>query len=344
MEIFALDGELGIVTPAIPYFNLQWSRRYHEAGTFEVQVPGGVYDPRWAYIVTHDRTEVGMVQKLAYENDGSRLVTVSGYFAEKMLDRRVTRTRYTADNSRTETTFWDLYGRFGTSLPLAPRENPTPLGDRTQSDFIGEKLGEKLYGILETRGLSYRVRINDFQSAAPKMLLEVWRGVDRTQGQAENPWYVFSTDYGNVEDESVSLDSSGFANVCVISAADESLLLEVDQSEGGERYECFLDKGSSKKADDQTQEEFEEALRQEGREKLADLVKVQDIDATAYDLAGYRRDYDLGDVVTVDLADIGVTLETRIVEVDETFKPEGHEVTLGFGSKRISNIRRAVRR
>ena len=77
-------------------------------------------------------------------------------------------------------------------------------------------------------------------------------------------------------------------------------------------------------------------------EKLASCVKSIDIEIDNFGSEAYLRDFDLGDLVTVQLEDIALELETRIVEVSEVFKPEGHTVSLGFGSKRISNIERAV--
>lgn len=344
MEIFGLDEDFGLVTADIPYTNLQWNRRYYEFGDFSLQVPSDVYDPAWEYIMTHDRPEVGVVQKMQYTNSGGeRLVQLSGFFAEQKLNGVVAVPRFVADLSKTEDVIKRMYDTYGVQEKkrMGWRSNDSKLGDRTQCDFIGDLLGEKWYSILETRELSYRVMaLDDFSG----LVCEVWQGLDRTQSQNENPWYVFSTSFGNVEDESVSIDSSAYANVCIVTYGDGESVLEVDLSNGGERFETYLDKGSAKKEEGQTDEEFKDAMRQEALEKLADCAVSTEIDVTNLGGSGYMEDFDLGDKVSMTLEDVGIELETRIVEVTEVWKAEGHSVQLGFGSKRITNMRRAMSR
>ena len=342
IEIFGLSRSFELVTANIPYFNLQWNRKYYEAGEFSLQIDASVYDTSWHFIMTHDRPEVGMIQKVSYDNEGGeRLVLLSGFFAEQMLDGLVCFPRFITDKAHTETAVKVLCDK----LTLEARKgivfvgNDSPLGDRTQLDFIGDKLGSKLFSTLETRELSYRVVADaEFRSLS----MSVWQGADRRQSQSVNSWAVFSTSWGNVEKESVSLDSSAFANVCLVSANEEAVQFEVDKSNGGERFEVYLDKNSEKPDDDQTAAEFRAGLEQEALEKLASCVESIDIEIDNFGSEAYLRDFDLGDLVTVQLEDIALELETRIVEVSEVFKPEGHTVSLGFGSKRISNIERAV--
>ena len=325
IEIFGLSRSFELVTANIPYFNLQWNRKYYEAGEFSLQIDASVYDTSWHFIMTHDRPEVGMIQKVSYDNEGGeRLVLLSGFFAEQMLDGLVCFPRFITDKAHTETAVKALCDK----LTLEARKgivfvgNDSPLGDRTQLDFIGDKLGSKLFSTLETRELSYRVVADaEFRSLS----MSVWQGADRRQSQSVNSWAVFSTSWGNVEKESVSLDSSAFANVCLVSANEEAVQFEVEKPDDG-----------------QTAAEFRAGLEQEALEKLASCVESIDIEIDNFGSEAYLRDFDLGDLVTVQLEDIALELETRIVEVSEVFKPEGHTVSLGFGSKRISNIERAV--
>lgn len=343
MEVFGLSRSFELVTADIPYLNLQWNRRYYESGTWQMQVDASVYDPHWHFIMTHDRPEVAVVQKVQYDNDGGeKLILLSGFFAEQMLDQIVCCPRFVTDRAHTGTAVRVLCEGFGleSKTGIVFSDTGASLGDRTACDFIGDKLGSKCHSILETRELSYRVRCNDAFTA---LYMEVWQGLDRRQSQSANPWQVFSTAWGNIERESVSIDDSAFANVCLVSANEESLQFEVDNSGGGERFEVFLDKNSEKPGEDQTAEEFRAGLEQEAIEKLADSAQAVAIDVDNYGAEGYLGDFDLGDLVTVQLEDIGLELDTRIVEVSEVFKPAGHTVSLGFGNKRISNIERAVK-
>jgi hypothetical protein len=45
-EIMALDENFEIVS-LISYANLQWTRKFHEVGTFSVQLRGRQYNSNW---------------------------------------------------------------------------------------------------------------------------------------------------------------------------------------------------------------------------------------------------------------------------------------------------------
>lgn len=347
MEVYALDSSFGLVTPNVPYVNLQWNRKYYQAGDWEMQIPASAYDPSWRYLVGNARPEVGLVQKVEFDDsDGRRLVSVSGFFAEAVLDGIVCSPRFVTDKAHTETAVSALVDAMGLAdkKGVAFVANGSPLGDRTQCDFLGDALGDKCFSILETRELSYRVRRYRPSAGRDALMMQVWQGVDRTVGQSENARALFSQAFGNVAKATASVDESAFANVCVVSANDEALSFEVDESGGGERFETFLDKNSERPEDGQTAADFRAGLEQEARERLADLAVSVDIDVDNFGAAGYMTDYDLGDLVTVEMPDVGLSLDARVSEVSEVFKASGHTVTLGFGNKRISNIERAVMR
>ena len=94
LEVFAIDGKMNRATGSIPYRSLRWVRRYTKPGEFEMVVPADIYDPSWAYIDAWDRPELGIVQKVEF-NDSSTVyggidsVTVSGFFLESVLNNIV---------------------------------------------------------------------------------------------------------------------------------------------------------------------------------------------------------------------------------------------------------------
>lgn len=346
MEVYALDSDFQTVTVNVPYFNLQWNRKYYEAGDFSMEVDASYYDPSWAYIGTSERPELGMVQKIEYSSEGTATVQVSGFFYEKRLDDKVCYPRYVGNASTTEQACRSIISKYKEDIPieLAAANSPM-LGDRTQSDFSDDDLGTKLYSILETRELSQRIEY-DYEN--DRLIWSVWQGKDRTQDQSENPWATFSTDFGNVKSESVTSDDSDYKNYCIIPAAEddagkETITVYVDLSGGGYKRKIVLDKRSSKPEEDQTDADFRESLQQEGLEKLLEHQIVQDVDIDSADESGYNFNYDLGDLCDILIPRVGLQMQARIVEVSEVFKSSGHSVTLGFGNKRISNLRRAMR-
>ena len=59
----ALDENLGLIG-YLPFINLQWNRRYYEAGEFTAQILKSDYLPGTAYLYSLDRPEVGVLQKV----------------------------------------------------------------------------------------------------------------------------------------------------------------------------------------------------------------------------------------------------------------------------------------
>lgn len=348
MDIYALDSNFNLLAIGIPYSNLQWTRRYYEAGDFQVELPINVYDPSWAYIGTNDRPELGMIQKIEEYGEGDVNVLLSGFFCEKMLDEKVCYPRYVGDASSTELAVRNIFTRYKGSLPISLGTINSPaLGDRTQSDFSDDELGRKLFSILESRECSLRV---EYDFIANNLKLKVWKGKDRTQSQSVNSFQTFSSSFANIIDKSIDVDESAYKNYAIIPAnADdngkEKNVYYIDWTFGDKRREIVIDMRSSTPEENQSMSDFRDSVIQEASEQLLEFAKIEEVNIVQAGNAGYMEDYDLGDKCDVILSDVGIKMETRIVEVLEVFKAEGgHEVTIGLGNKRIDNIRRAVNR
>lgn len=91
LEVFAIDAKMNRCTGSIPYRSLIWRRRYYECGEFEMVVPANIYDPSWRYILSDERPEMGIVQKVEFTDDsqtygGIDSITISGFFMESLLN------------------------------------------------------------------------------------------------------------------------------------------------------------------------------------------------------------------------------------------------------------------
>ena len=79
----ALDKNYQIVS-LIRSTNLQWSRKFHEAGTFSIQIPIEQYNSSMRYIYTKDRPELGKITQINYVRQQQyKYIQLSGYFMEK---------------------------------------------------------------------------------------------------------------------------------------------------------------------------------------------------------------------------------------------------------------------
>lgn len=339
ISLYALDSAFNVITVGIPYSNLQWIRRYYESGQFVMEIPLSIYDPTWEYIGAYGRKELGMVQKKYNISGNTESIIIAGFFCEKMLDDKTCYPRYIGDVQKTETAVRNIFARFKDDLPiqLGPANDPL-LGDRTQSDFSDDLLGDKLFRILESRECSYRVEYDYLEN---DLKLYVWQGKDRTQGQQKNAWKVFSYDFGNIGGRNFDIDSSAEKNYAIIpvNADDngkEQATYYLDWSNGGYRKEIVFDMRAEKPEEGQSEAEFKAGILQEAAEKLTQYMPINDIDADTIGIDDYMVGYDLGDKCSFLLNDIHVDLNARITEVIEVCKADGgHTVTLGIGNKRI---------
>lgn len=342
MELFALDKNMNLVTVGILYINLQWNRKYYEAGDFSMVVPFNQYNSEWAYICCAERPEVGMVQKIDVENDE---ITVSGFFAEKMLDDKTCWPWYQKTFSTVEAAARDMFATYKDNLPIVLGAANNPLiGTRSAHNFSDDELGKKLYSTLQPFEASYRVKLNYDTS---QLVMTVWQGLDRTQAQSVNPPKIFSTEFGNIESKSVNFDDSDYKNyaIAVVDSNDEGRELGyffVDMSSGGYKREIVYDFRGRKASSDKPYEDIE-ALKQEVKERLLERQRIEEIDIDVSQ-EGYMEDYDLGDKCDIVLNDPAISLSARIVEIYEVYKANNTTITIGLGNKRIDNMQRMMNR
>lgn len=360
-----------LITAAVPYANLQWTRRYFAPGQFSMQVALKDYDPRWQWVMLQGRSEVGYIEKVRMSGRDSVMVTVSGYMAENLLNFICVYPRYTKrwpSAARAASDLMDTVYRNGVvrpdyDIPNRPDiingsggevlRNDTP----ADLDFVDDKLGNKLYSMLGTRGASYKVEAVDysatgFSDPTKRYILSfrLWEGLDRTASQSENPQATFSGGFGNIASKDVNIDSSAMRNYAIVpvdadDTGKERTTYRIDlMKQGDYRRDIVFDyRGEHPDAaSGETAQQFEDRITQEVMEKMVGYETIVELDVTQVSDRGYMVDYDLGDICNVILEDIGVTMEARIVEVAEVFKAEGHSITLGFGNKRYTNIERAV--
>lgn len=157
-------------------------------------------------------------------------------------------------------------------------------------------------------------------------------GVTRTI-TSETP-VIFSVDWGNLDSSKYTVETKNYANTGYAGGAGEAearliqIVYESDLSVSGfGRREKWLDCGSVDMYDD---------LIYEGKYKLKELEKVQsltgDISPTGSFL--YGRDWELGDIVTLQSKAVGLERDVQITVVKETTEPGKRDVNVTFGKRR----------
>lgn len=343
MQLLALDAGFQPVA-YLPYFNLQWTREYYQPGQFSVQIAAADFQPSMAYLYTPDRPETGIIQKVALtETVKGRFLQLSGYFLEANLNDKVVWPTYYATGSITSAVV-AMLRQYKDDIPLLTvADAPAVQTDETSWQETGGQLADVAYTRLRTVQHSLRCRY-DYQ--ANTITAEIWQGMDRTQEQAANPFVTFSDGFGNLAQVDASMDRSNYKNYAVVVGQDQAENRKVayaDLSGGGYKRVLYVDARSERwDSEKRTEAEYLASLQQKGLDALLDYAVIHNVDIQA--AAGgfvYREDWDLGDLVDVIVAEIGMAMQARIVTVREVFKQNNHTVEIELGDKKLTQLQKA---
>ena len=115
----------------------------------------------------------------------------------------------------------------------------------------------------------------------------------------------------------------------------------INEKDGLDRYELFVDARdlSDTETVDGVEKEipwsrYEMLLIQRGSEKLSEY-QLSNVFESKVNLTGnfvYKVDFDLGDIVTCHDHLWGITLDTRITEIEEVYEGNKTEINVTFGN------------
>lgn len=334
------------------YTSIQWKRKYAEAGQFEIHVrptkenlaniKEGV-----TRFVNQETQEIGFVSFFhdeESEDDAQSDIEIRGYMDN--LDQRInTRTWKFGTNVESDVIDCIEFNQRGLDINFLETQGIQVSGLDMESTW--ETLRDTVQLVCEQTGLGYRMLADKLAGKSPEALNQF----GLYKGQKRN--VKFSDKLSNITFQSVERDLSdykNFAYVCAQGEGDERTVVEVDLSNGGERYEIYVDsRNTSKKYTDSsgqektyTDTEYKNLLYNEGLEELAQHSSIVQFNVTVDPndpLFRFRIDYDLGDIVTVESVKYNIqnTLYriSGITEIDED-GVESIEVELTLYAEEVS--------
>jgi hypothetical protein len=396
-EIMALDENFEIVS-LISYANLQWTRKFHEVGTFSVQLRGRQYNSNWKYIYSKKRKELGIISQVNWQKKNYvELVTISGKFVEDEVNKMIVYPLPTKfyDDSGTladgkegtcllkneglptwlmqsgtaDVVAREYFNAFkkiawtnyqvddyeGSSLVTTVRELDINFGsiDNANGNYHysehnrnHEKLGDKLYKILKPSGASFEV-IWDYETH--DKTLNIIHGKDLTQGNnfGNNP-VLFSSANGNIISASLVVSNTNTKDTMIQTSESKDkvyvLINELPDASG--RFEHV---GMQTAVQDYFNEDtpdlaiadknFKIAVMSDSDKELTKYTDKQNIEFQIYRGSyQYMIDYDLGDLISVEISEIGLSLDARIISCYEVVKEGVWELTLEIGTPLIKNF------
>ncbi|MGL4730322.1 MAG: siphovirus ReqiPepy6 Gp37-like family protein [Clostridium sp.] len=351
LEVYSRDMEfLGIVDN---FEVLKWHRNYYAAGFFELTCS-----------LTLENLELLKKDNVIYKSDGEaafihyrniklnskgeETLYIKGSFLTAILKRRIIWEQLCFSGKVEE-----LYRKIINENCINPSnvDRKIPLlklgelknytDDIAYQNSYGNVL-EQLGKLSETYGIGYRISLNYTDLT---LEFEVYKGLDRTDGQNINDKAIFSREYENVLEQDYVESIGDYKNTCLIAGEGEGLERKITCIENGtglDRYEMYVDARDiqNTKYEDDVEttipdSEYLPMLIQRGEEKLDNHKSIETFDSIInvnQDNLVYKKDYDLGDIVTIFDNKWGITLDTRITEVEEIYQGSKVDINIIFGN------------
>lgn len=385
MELYIFNRDLELKGILENYTSLRWIRRYYKTGEFELQcaLNPTTLDllKRENVIYKKGDTEAGYIEtrQLKMGIDGQELLEVKGKFLTNYLDRRISWDRVNF-SGKTETLMRKLVLENAINPTNIDRKiDNLILGDLkgfTEDIKYQKSFGnvmECLENTSNTSNLGYK-NILDIKNR--KIVFDIYKGVDRSINNGTIAPCIFSRDFENILEQEYMDSLNNYRNTTLIAGAGEGSARKITSIENGkglDRYELYVDardiedKEEKKKMVVDRDEEgkvtgeheetidveipwerYKPLLLQRGKEKLEECQEIQTLDSKVNTQGNnvYKKDFDLGDIVTVVDKRWKLRIDTRITEIEEIYEEKGLEVNVTFGNNIptiIDKIKQVVR-
>lgn len=349
MDVYVLDKSFNVIDVVDNYESCIWNIYYFGVGDFELYLPAttrnisllqaGRYLVRDKDLIDGNMYNVMIIRKLNITTDieQGNYLTVTGKCLKSILQRRIVWTQ-TILSGKVENCLRLLISENAINPVIAERKiTQLTLGElkgfteTMRKQLTGDNLGDAVVDICTTYGMGWRVYVN----SSKRMVVEFFKGLDRSDNQSDNARVTFSTDYDTLLSSNYTLDTEEYKNVALVAGEGEGSArktVSVGTASDLERYEIYVDSRDSSTNDGEiTQTEYYEQLKEAGVDELETRKYTESFEGEIepYSNYIYGVDYHLGDIVNVK-NEYGVTATPRIIGVIESNSDEGVSVIPTF--------------
>lgn len=351
MDIKVLDKDFNVLDIIEDYVSSIWDIKYSDYSNFELYLPATVsnvsllttakYLVRDIDVIDGKMYNVMQIKKLTIVTDieNGDYITVTGYCLKKIIAQRIIWQQTT------------VRGSVETAIAQLVRENAIAPVDRERTieglimaetkglketiskQLTGDNLADAIIDICNTYGLGWRVYVD----VDKKMVIEIYKGLDRSDSQDVNERVTFSSDADTLLTSSYTLNKENYKNVALVAGEGEGLARKtkvVGVASGLERYEIYVDaKDQSSNDGEITNEEYNEILNEKGLEEL-EATKYNEsfegeVETQSNHILGI--DYNIGDIVNVQ-NEYGITATPRVIGVIDSHSDTGRTTIPTFST------------
>lgn len=350
MNIYVFDKNLERLGVISSYDSLIWKRKSNELGTFELHCD---LNENTKFLLKEDNiicksdnlSECAYIKDIYIDRNDNDKIKATGYFVLGYIGQRIIWDTVNI-NDTVENAIYKLIDnncintKESRVIPLLKLADTKGYEEEISFQVSYKNLLEKIESICLENNLNIRV-LTDLVNK--QHIFEVYKSIDRTVDQVENDICIFSKAFGNVLKQSYILESSNFKNTALIGGEGEGskrIFTTIgDDISGLDRHELFVDADDIRKESEKgtiSDDEYINQLNQRGLEKLSECQKIStftsEVNVIDSNLV-YRKDFDLGDIVTCKNKDWDVVINTKITEIEEVYEDDTLEVRVTFGNK-----------
>lgn len=335
LYIYNPNRELTGIVESFEY--LRWTRRYSQCGSFELKAiatqENAALLKEGNIIWKNDDEEAGIIEHLELSQSEHEIITASGRFATSFLARRI---------------LWQteiLSGDLSVCVNQLLNNNIINPTD-TARQITGISFSSPNLGIPVSTQISYRNLMDSVTELCAcsdigiKTVFTPATGIFTvTLYNGANSQAVFSKEYENLTEQIYTESVADYANTALIGGEGEGAdrtFVAITSGSGETRREIFVDAKDLRAEDFGT--DYVNTLTFRGQSKLNEqaIRYTFDTSVNPHGNLTYKIDFDLGQTVKVISKAWGVSMSTRITEIEETYDADGQSISVVFGKAELT--------
>lgn len=342
MQIRVYDTSIELMGIIDSFQSCIWHRCFTQTGDFELVVPMSVQHQTLCQVnhwITKDDTgEFGIIESIDIQpSQQGQWINCKGRLGSSLLASRIIFERLTLSNT-VENVMRILVDACCLQSSDPKRNIPQlqlgPLLGLSSSVTL-QVTYRNLFQTLTQLTLTYQIGFDvHLDPIAKKLNFICYQPTDRSSAQSLVPQVVFSEAYENIRSSRYQRDSRFQSNVALVGGQGEGeqrILVQVGESEGIERKEIFVNAKDLRWEDELTESQYLSVLSQRGWQALQSEVESLEADVDLNGPMQLRRDFDLGDIVTMDVSQWNKQWHVQVSEISEVFDEMGSRIIPVFG-------------
>lgn len=356
-NVYVLNQNFEVQGIIDEYVSIIWRPAYYDIGDFEIYLGAtdkaiNLLRENWYVVRSSDITvnngittykKVMIIKNLQLITDVEKgdFYCVTGRELKFLLHQRIVWGQTILNNDTVEYALRQLIAQNALSPVESARTIPNMqfgavkgFTDVIDLQVSNKPLDEVITEICKTYNYGWDIYVTD-----DKYTVDIYKGLDRSYGQSERPYVVFSDGFENLFETEYVYESEEYANMTLVGGEGEGLdriyaYVNNDLS-GLERYETFTDardiSQNTNSNEAITYEDYLLLLEARGREDLAGKTISESFSGEVLSDGAFKygRDFNLGDLVTV-INKYGLQKDVRVLSAIESEDESGTKLLPQF--------------